>query len=222
MSSKTSKTSKRSKISKTNKPELYNDLHPEKSLKQTGFKDGKTAYRTIKLVSARSLKYQFDVINTMYNRAKYHPNRTKDMEEAMKIFIIWLKDYNKKKEKEDKKYPWIKLDVIKKFQKLANEYNIGLVSRGIKKSSKTDNGFLQMFNNVKGKSYKLQYIPIKASIPSGMDYWSYRIGFIKSILRQIKNNNTQLYYTQGKYKGLPTKQHLILILHAYSPDKKIY
>ena len=26
----------------------------------------------------------------MYNRAKYHPNRTKDMEDAMKIFKIWL------------------------------------------------------------------------------------------------------------------------------------
>jgi hypothetical protein len=55
-----------------------------------------------------------------------------------------------------------------------------------------------------------------------MDYWSYRIGFIKSRLGQMKNTHTPLYYSQGKYKGLPTKQHLILILHAYSPDKKIY
>ena len=106
------KSKKNSKL----KPELYNDLHPESSLKKTGFKDIKTALRTIKLVSTRSLKYQFDVINTMYNRAKYHPNRTKDMEEAMKIFFTWLKDYKKKKNKEDKKYPWIKLEVIKKFE----------------------------------------------------------------------------------------------------------
>lgn len=204
------------------KPELYNDLHPETSLKKTGFKDGKTALRTIKLVSQRSLKYQFDVINTMYNRAKYHPNRTKDMEEAMKIFFTWLKDYKKKKNKQDKKYPWIKLEIIEKFENLANEYNVGLVSRGIKKSSKTDNGFLQMLKKVKGKSHKLQYIPVKASNPSGMDYWSYRLSFIKSRLNQMKNSSTSLYYTQGKYKGLPTPQHLILILHAYSPDKKIY
>lgn len=204
------------------KPELYNDLHPGSSLKKTGFKDIKTALRTIKLVSVRSLKYQFDVINTMYNRAKYHLNRTKDMDDAMKIFFTWLKDYKKKKDKEDKKYPWIKLEIIKKFEKLANEYNVGLVSRGIKKSSKTDNGFFQMLKKVKGKSHKLQYIPVKSTNPSGMDYWSYRIGFIKSRLNQIKNSSTPLYYTQGKYKGLPTPQHLILILHAYSPDKKIY
>lgn len=204
------------------KPELYNDLHPETSLKKTGFKDKKIALRTIKLISSRSLRYQFDVVNTMYNRAKYHPNRTKDMEEAMKIFFTWLKDYKKKKENEDKKYHWIKLEVIKKFENLANEYNIGLVCRGIKKSSKIDSGFLQMFKKVNGKSYKLQYIPVKATNPSGMDYWSYRIIFIKSILVQMKNLSIPLYYNKGKYKGLPTKQHLILILHAYSPDKKFY
>jgi hypothetical protein len=191
-------------------------------LKKTGFKDKKTALRTIKLVSARSLKYQFDVINTMYNRAKYHPNRTNDMEEAMEIFFVWLKDYNKKKDNEDKKYPWIELKIIKKFENLAIEYNIELVSGKIKKSSKTDNGFLQMFKKVNGKSYKLQYIPVKATNPSGMDYWSYRIDEIKSRLKQMKNSSTPLYYTQGKYKGLPTPQHLILILYAYSPDKKIY
>lgn len=204
------------------KPELYNDLHPKKSLKNTGFKNVNTANNTIKLVSSRSLKYQFDVINTMYNRAKYHPNRSKDMENAMKVFSKWLKKYKTKKDKEDKKYPWIKLDIIIKFEKIANIYDIGLVNRGIKKSSKTDYGFLQMLKKVKGKSYKLQYIPVKASNPSGMDYWSYRNGFIKARLGQMKKTNTPLYYTQGKYKGLPTKQHILLILHAYSPDKKIY
>lgn len=214
--------SSKKNINSITKPDLYNDLHPETSLKKTGFKDAKTAFKTIKLVTSRSLKYQYDVINTMYNRAKYHPNRTKDMEEAMKIFYTWLKDYKKKKEKENTKYPWIKLEIIRKFENLANEYNIGLVARGIKKSSKTDNGFLWMLKNVKDKAYKLQYIPVKASNPSGMDYWSYRISFIKARLGQMKNTNEYLYYTKGKYKGLPTKQHLLLILHAYSPDKKIY
>lgn len=54
------------------KKHLYNDFHPEKSLKNTGFKDAQSAEKTIKLVSKRSLRYQFDVINTMYNRAKFH------------------------------------------------------------------------------------------------------------------------------------------------------
>ena len=87
-------------MSKT-KPDLYNDLHPTKSLKNTGFKNKETALRTIELVKKRSIRYQFDVINTMCNRAKYHPNKTKDMEDAIKIFSKWLKNYQKIKKKEE-------------------------------------------------------------------------------------------------------------------------
>lgn len=199
-------------------PNLYNDLHPTKSLKQTGFKNSDTAFRTIELVKLRSIKYQFDVINTMYNRAKFHPNKTESMEQAMKIFEKWLKTYNKFKKKEDKLYPWLSLEIIKQYEKLANIYKVCEVSRGIKKSSKTDKGFYQMYKFVNGKSYKLQYIPIKKNKPEGQDYWSYRINFIKSRLAQMKKSNTPLYYKEGKYKGLPTKQHLVLIFHAYSPN----
>jgi hypothetical protein len=204
------------------KPDLYNDLHPDKSIKKTGFKNKDIALDTIKLISKRSLKYQFDVINTMYNRAKFHPHKTLQMQDAMDIFSKWLKKYSKNKKIEDKKYPWIPLDIIKKYEKLASIYKISEVARGIKKGTKTDNGFLQMYKEVKGKSYKLQYIPVKFNKPTGQDYWSYRIGFINSRLGQMTKANTPLYYISGKYSGFPTKQHLILILHGYSPDKKIY
>jgi len=33
-------------------------------------------------------------------------------------------------------------------------------------------------------------------------------------------SNTPLYYKSGKYKDLPTKQHLILIMNSYSPDPR--
>jgi hypothetical protein len=204
------------------KSTLYDDFHPDKSLKDTGFKDSKTAYKTIDLISKRSLKYQFDVINTMYNRAKYHPHKTVHMENAMKIFSKWLKEYPKWRKIEDKNYPWISLDIINKYEKIAEIYNVSHVARGIKKGTKTDKGFLQMYKEVKGHSNKLQYIPIKLGKPNGQDYWSYRISFIKSRLGQIKHMKTPLYYQDGKYKGLPTKQHIILIMHGYSPDKKIY
>ena len=208
-------------IKKSVKSTLYNNFHPNKSLKNTGFKDSKIAYKTIQLVSKRSLKYQFDVINTMYNRAKYHPYKTNAMNDAMKIFYKWLKKYPKLKGIEDKKYPWLSLDIIKKYEKIAELYGVSEVARGIKKGTKTDKGFLEMYKEVKGKANKLQYIPVKLNRPSGQDYWSYRISFIKSRLGQIKHMKTPLYYKDGKYKGLPTKQHIILILHGYSPNKKI-
>ena len=140
----------------------------------------------------------------------------------MKIFSVWLKKYPKLKNLEDNLYPWIPLKTINNFEKLAETYGVSEVARGIKKSTRTDKGFLQVYKEVNGSESKLQYIPVKKTNPSGQDYWSYRISFINARLGQIKKNNTPLYYTEGKYKGLPTKQHIILILHAYSPDKKIY
>jgi hypothetical protein len=73
---------KRKEINKS----LYEDKHPQFSTKGTGYKDKQKALDT--------LTYQKQVVNTMYNRAKYHPNQTKNMKEAMKIFNIWLKKHS--------------------------------------------------------------------------------------------------------------------------------
>jgi hypothetical protein len=140
----------------------------------------------------------------------------------MKIFESWLKKYPKLKTQEEKEFPWIPLKKILDYEKIAETFGVSEVARGLKKGIRTDNGFLQVYKEVDGKAYKLQYIPIKSTKPEGQDYWSYRIGFIKSRLGQMKHSSTPLYYTEGKYLGLPTKQHIILILHGYSPDKKIY
>ncbi len=75
---------------------LYEDNHPNKSLKGTGFKNKEKAIQTIKLIKDKDIIYQFQVINTMYNRAKYHPYQTKDMKEAMKVYKLWLEKYKKK------------------------------------------------------------------------------------------------------------------------------
>lgn len=220
---KNSKVLDKSNTKTITKPNLYNDLHPEKSLGGTGFKNKESANKTIGLVKKRSLRYQFDVINTMYSRAKFHPNQTKNMLEAMSVFKKWLGKYKKLKKQEDTKYPLVPYDIVLGYEKLAEKYGTSEVARGIKKSTRTDEGFLSVLKKVKGKYYKLQYIPVKKNKPEGQDYWSYRINFIKSRLGQIASSGSQaLYYTEGKHKGLPTKQHLILILHGYSPDKKIY
>ena len=69
---------------------LYEDKHPETSTKGLGFRNKQKAIDTLKIIKNRDLTYQKQVVNTMYNRAKYHPYQTKDMKEAMKIFKKWL------------------------------------------------------------------------------------------------------------------------------------
>ena len=191
-------------MKKNSKSKLYTDDHPELSTKGTGFKNQIIALNTIKIIYNRCLKYQFDVINTMYNRAKYHPNQTTDMKKAMVIFKLWLDKYKSKKDIENKYKDFLTLEVISSYEKLVDIYNINDKYKD----------FLKVYKKIK-KSYKLQYILAN----NEEDFYSFRINLIKSILQKIKQNNNKLFYTSGKNAGLPTKNHLLLILHAYSPVK---
>jgi hypothetical protein len=76
-------------MKKVNKS-LYEDKHPDTSTKGTGFKNKQKALDTLQIIKYRDMKYQKQVVTTMYNRAKYHPHQTNDMKEAMKIFKDWL------------------------------------------------------------------------------------------------------------------------------------
>ncbi len=76
---------------------LYEDKHPKTSRKGLGFRDKVKAIETINKIKNENIVYQFQVINTMFNRARFHPHQTKDMREAMDIFKIWLKKYKNNK-----------------------------------------------------------------------------------------------------------------------------
>lgn len=75
---------------------LYEDNHPKTSMKGTGFKDKQKAIDTLEIIKDRDIIYQKQVVNTMYNRAKYHPHQTEGMREAMKVFEKWLQKNIKK------------------------------------------------------------------------------------------------------------------------------
>ena len=76
---------------------LYSDYNKETTIKGLGFKDKEKALYTLNKIKNKSLKYQVNLVSTMIGRAKGHPHRNKDMNEAIKIFQKWLDDYNSKK-----------------------------------------------------------------------------------------------------------------------------
>ena len=94
--------------------DLYTDNNPKTTLKNTGFKDKKIALKTLKLIKNRSIIYQKTVVNTLYYRAKHHPNITNDMKDAMNVFKNWLSDNKNKKIK----YDYLDLDIVKKYDNL--------------------------------------------------------------------------------------------------------
>jgi hypothetical protein len=195
--------------------QLYEDNHPNQSLKGTGYKNKIKAINTINLVKKRSLKYQFDVINTMYYRAKHHANQTKDMKEAMLVFKQWLKQYKKNKLQEEK-FSFLNFNTIIKYEQIINEYKLNKIN--------TYNEFYLIMKQTQGKYYKLQYMPTIKDKLDGEDFWSCRINFIqKKLLKKSFdcNDMSNYFYLKGKFYGLPTKQHVILIMHGYSPFANI-
>ena len=78
---------------------LFSDYKPETTLKGLGFKDKEKALFTVSAIKKRPMKYQVNVIATMLGRAKNHPNKTKDMNDAIIVFNKWMEDYKKNKKK---------------------------------------------------------------------------------------------------------------------------
>ena len=76
---------------------LFSDYNPKTTTQGLGFKDKKKALHTIKVIKNRDLKYQVNVIATMLGRAKKHPHKTKNMNDAIKVFNLWMKNYKKNK-----------------------------------------------------------------------------------------------------------------------------
>ena len=76
---------------------LFSDYNPKTTTKGLGFRNKEKALYTINTIKNRSTKYQVNVIATMLGRAKNHPNKTNDMNDAIKLFSEWMKQYKRKK-----------------------------------------------------------------------------------------------------------------------------
>ena len=77
---------------------LFSDYNTKTTTYGLGFRDKEKALQTIKIIKNRDLKYQVNVIATMLGRAKKHPHKTKNMNDAIKIFSLWMKNYKKNRE----------------------------------------------------------------------------------------------------------------------------
>ena len=76
---------------------LFSDYNPKTTTQGLGFKDKEKAIHTIETIKNRDLKYQVNVIATMLGRAKKHPHKTKNMNDAIKVFSLWMENYKKNK-----------------------------------------------------------------------------------------------------------------------------
>ena len=71
---------------------LYNNARdPTKKTLGTGYGSRLKAVQTLKIIKTVPKTKQTQIVVTMFNRAKFHKYRTKDMESAMRVFSTWMK-----------------------------------------------------------------------------------------------------------------------------------
>lgn len=69
---------------------LYTDYNPSTTIHGMGYKNKHKAIKSIKILKNQPKNRQIWTIISLYYRAKYHPYRTDDMEDAMYIYAKWL------------------------------------------------------------------------------------------------------------------------------------
>ena len=215
------------KQNKTKKGQLFSNDNPDTTVPNTGFKDKLTAENTVIDMKDRDIVYQFQVINTMYNRGIQVLKKTKNEEkkkninEAITVFKTWLNDYKKNNRGKTENLPYLKLNTINKLEFLAEYFNISRKARGLEKPSLSDKGFLTVFREVNGKPAKLRNYPINQSVEKGQTWDKHRNQYIKRRLHMLKNAGYGLIYsTNDKNNGLPTVLHINMIMNGYSPIEK--
>ena len=115
-------------------------------------------------------------------------------------------------------YPFLSLDVVEAFLPLARELDVSGVARGDIASSSGDRGFLSAYRQAGGDWRMLDRVSEEEGFDA--DYWERkRHGFIRRHLEQIEQNNRPLWITR-KGKEIPSRQHLALIMWAYSPEPR--
>ena len=204
------------KIEKIKSVELYTNAHPKTTVKGTGYKDKKTALKTLNLIKNKSIQYQILVVNVLYQRAKYHKNQTKNMIEAMIIFEKWLKQHKNMKGGY-KKLPYLPLSLVNSYEKLAKYYNVSRKARGLEKPSTSNEGFLVVYRKIKGNSDLMKNIPCKKDKKDGVHWERKREVEILGKLGQAKSMKLDFFHKNGLLKGLPTIIHINMIMWAYSP-----
>ncbi len=210
---------------------LYTNAHPQSTIQGLGFKNTQKVKNSLVLIQNKNIKYQQQVLTSLYYRAKYHPHQTKDMKKAILLLNKELKLIKKKvlKEKENKKkikkqkggkeLPYLDLKTINAFEKLAEYYNVSRKARGLEKPTTSDEGFLVVYRKLKSAK-KLKDIPCRKDKPEGVKWDRKREIEVFGKLGQSKRMKIPLFHKEGLLKGLPTIIHVNMIMWAYSPDPK--
>jgi len=173
-----------------------------------GFKDKEKALETIENLKGRDPDYQKLAIKGLIGRAKRTLTLTKDKDklqninDAMKMFEDWLKDFEfKNLSKENRAY--LPLTSVEALLPLKEKYG-------------TKNELAEEFLKTYKEKAKGDYKNLR-TVSSGENKLTWDIvrnREIKKIYKEFEESKPDLWNSDE----LPTKEHLNLIMWAFSPD----
>ena len=199
---------------------LYTDDNLSTTIHGTGFKDEETAKHTLELISRRSPIYQFQTVNTMYNRAKHHPSMKKaaadsdstaGIRAAMEVFREWL----------DVTYP-VERDALRAggFKPLLSKKKVESYLERIeasKKVSKEAKQFAKTYCSL-GKGKKLGNVLVDETKPEEPDWERKRYEALDELVPKGKETEKEWklseLWTDDKEVA---DRHLELVAWAWSP-----
>ncbi|XP_022194184.2 uncharacterized protein LOC111051904 isoform X2 [Nilaparvata lugens] len=187
--------------------QLFGTEATENTFQGAGFKDKDKAQETLRLLDGRDPPYQFQIINSMYNRAKVIYKRTTDkdkrhnLNEAIDVFEKWIDDY-KSHSRSKENFSYLPLELMEDYLPLAKHYKIS-------------DTFLIAFKQVDGDIKKLRM----KKVPETEITWDIeRNRNLRKLNENIRSNYLQLFETDEPLRGLPSKEHTEMILWGYSND----
>ena len=116
-----------------------------------------------------------------------------------------------------KKLPYLHLELVNSYEKLAEYYNVSRKARGLEKPTTSDEGFLVVYRKVNGNGNLMKNIPCKNSKKNGVVWERKRIIEVLGKVGQAKSMKLDYFHKEGPLKGLPTIIHVNMIMWAYSP-----
>lgn len=217
-----------SSVIKTKKRgQLFSNNNPATTVHGYGFDTPAHVAQTLADLNNRDITYQFQVVNTLNERAKevlkrtHDPDKKKNISSSIVVLSKWLSSYRKQNRGTNENYTYLPVQLVNKLEPLAKYYNISRKARGLEKPTMSDEGFLTVYRRVKGNIAKLRILPVKSAVPAGETWDKHRNNYIVRRLLMLKNAGYGLYHKSGPLAGLPTILHVNMLMWAYTPDSEL-
>nr|CAD7430234.1 unnamed protein product [Timema monikensis] len=133
-----------------------------------------------------------------------------NLTEAIETFQVWLDDYRAHSRAKEN-FTYLPLETVEAYERLAEKY-------GVSQAVNNRPSFLQVYKAAEGELKKLRMAKVDPDDEQTVTWDVHRNKNLRDISERIKSDHLPLYETDVEFRGLPTKEHVELIMWGYSSE----